>query len=135
MERGTGILRASIRLPKPDPPFLLVIGASGSGKSSLLRAALLPRLTLPGPIPDIDLWGTAIVTPGPDPFLSLAESLFADATVGPALRQGAFRTTELLAKQLAGDIETAVATLRDALDRAADAHKTKAHFAATPSAR
>ena len=116
-------------------PFLLVIGASGSGKSSLLRAALLPRLTLPGTIPDVDLWSTAIVTPGPGPFLALAEGLFADAVVGPALQQGAFRTAELLAKQLAGDIETAVAPLRDALDRAADAHKTKAHFADMPSAR
>ena len=96
-------------------PFLLILGASGSGKSSLLRAGLLPRLTLPGTIPTIDLWRVAIVAPGPDPFLSLAEALFAEAALGPELRQGTFRTRELLAKQLAGDPDLAAAPLRDAL--------------------
>ena len=109
-------------------PFLLVIGASGSGKSSLLRAGLLPRLTLPGTIPEIDLWRTAIVTPGPNPFLSLAESLFADAALGLELRRGTFRTKEMLARQLAGDPDMAVAPLRDALDRAIEHRRSEAQF-------
>ena len=116
-------------------PFLLIIGASGSGKSSLLRAGLLPRLILPGTVPDVDLWRVAIVTPGPNPFLALAESLFADAALGPELRQGPFRTKEILAKQLAGDIDTAIAPLRDALDRAAEARKVQAGFDAVRPAR
>jgi hypothetical protein len=29
-------------------PYLLVVGASGAGKSSLARAGLIPRLTTPG---------------------------------------------------------------------------------------
>ena len=29
-------------------PFLLIVGASGSGKSSLARAGVIPRLTMPG---------------------------------------------------------------------------------------
>ena len=75
--------RRSSGCARPAPsasaaPFLLIIGASGSGKSSLLRAGLLPRLTLPGTIPEIDLWRVAVVMPGPDPFAALAESLFAD---------------------------------------------------------
>src|SRR5262249_12366957 len=37
-------------------PFLLVIGASGTGKSSFLRAGVMPRLIRPGSIPEIDLW-------------------------------------------------------------------------------
>ena len=49
-------------------PFLLILGASGAGKSSLLRAGLLPRLQRPGEIPEVDLWRVAIVTAGPDPF-------------------------------------------------------------------
>ena len=116
-------------------PFLLLIGASGSGKSSLLRAGLIPRLTLPGAIPEIDLWRTAIVTPGPDPFLSLAESLFADAALGAELSQGAFRTKELLARQLAGDIEVALAPIREALEKAAERRKTEAHFEAARPVR
>ncbi|MGP8267730.1 MAG: tetratricopeptide repeat protein [Beijerinckiaceae bacterium] len=111
-------------------PFLLVIGASGSGKSSLLRAGLLPRLVLPGAIPEIDLWRPAIVTPGPEPFLSLADALFADAALGPELRQGTFRSKELLAKQLAGDKDTALAPLRDALAKAAERRRSEAHFEA-----
>jgi tetratricopeptide (TPR) repeat protein len=138
--RDLAIARAIERLREAGAggrrlPFLLVIGASGSGKSSLLRAGLLPRLTLPGTIPEIDLWRTAIVTPGPDPFLALAESLFADAALGPELRQSPFRTKELLAKQLRGDLDTALAPLRDALDKAADARKTEAHFDVVRPAR
>jgi tetratricopeptide (TPR) repeat protein len=116
-------------------PFLLVIGASGSGKSSLLRAGLLPRLTQPGTIPEIDLWRTAIVTPGPDPFLSLAESLFADAALGLELRQGTFRTKEILARQLAGDPDMALAPLRDALDKVAERRRSEAQFEAARPVR
>src|SRR5207253_2068518 len=79
-------------------PFLLLIGASGAGKSSLLRAGLVPRLVLPGTVPEIDLWRTAIVTPGPDPLLSLSEALFAQEALGSELRQGTFRTKEMLAR-------------------------------------
>jgi tetratricopeptide (TPR) repeat protein len=108
--------------------FLLIIGASGSGKSSLLRAGLLPRLTLPGTIPEIDLWRTAIVMSGPDLFLALAESLLAEAALGPELRQSAFADKALLAKQLAGDPELAMAPLREALRKAAERRKADAHF-------
>ena len=108
--------------------FLLIIGASGSGKSSLLRAGLLPRLTLPGTIPEIDLWRTAIVMPGPDLFLALAEALLAEAALGPELRQSAFADKALLAKQLAGDPELAMAPLREALRKAAERRRDDAHF-------
>lgn len=131
--RDLAIAQAVNRLREAgaDPrrlPFLLVIGPSGSGKSSLLRAGLMPRLTVPGAIPEIDLWRTAIVAPGPDPFASLAESLFADKALGPELGQGAFRTKEILAKQLAGDVDIAIAPLREALDKAALARKEQAKY-------
>ncbi len=116
---------------KPDDertPFLLIIGASGSGKSSLLRAGLLPWLILPGAIPEIDLWRTAVVMPGPDLFLALAEALLAEAALGPELRQSAFSDKALLARQLAGDPELAMAPLREALRKAAERRKADAHF-------
>ena len=116
-------------------PFLLILGASGSGKSSLLRAGLLPRLTLPGTVPAIDLWRTAVVAPGPDPFLSLAEALFTEDALGPELREGTFRSRELLAKQLAGDPDLALPPLRDALARAAETRRAAAGFAACRPAR
>ena len=132
--RGVAIEQAVRRLRRAGEEggdraaFLLVIGASGSGKSSLLRAGLLPRLTLPGAIPQIDLWRMAVVTPGTDPFLSLAEALLADNALGPELRDGIFSSREMLAKQLAGDVEIAVAPLRDALGRAAAQRQREAKF-------
>jgi tetratricopeptide (TPR) repeat protein len=116
-------------------PFLLVIGASGSGKSSLLRAGLLPQLVLPGTIPEVDAWRTAVMTPGPDPFAALAEALFTDAALGAELRAGTFRTREMLAKQMAGDPEIALAPLRDALDRVALRRQAEAGFDAPRPAR
>jgi len=116
-------------------PFLLIIGASGSGKSSLLRAGLAPRIVLPGVFPEIDLWRRALAIPGADPFASLADSLLAAEALGPELAQGPFRAKELLAKQLAGDPDAAVAPLRDALDRAAAARQAEEKFEAPRPAR
>jgi hypothetical protein len=45
-------------------PFFLIVGASGSGKSSLARAGLIPRLTTPGVVAFVDLWRVARMKPG-----------------------------------------------------------------------
>ena len=45
-------------------PFLLLIGSSGSGKSSLARAGLGPRLTTPGVVGAVDRWRVAMMRPG-----------------------------------------------------------------------
>ncbi len=53
--------------------FLAVIGASGTGKSSMVRAGLLPKLqSLPGKFGE---WRVAILRPGQDPFANLARAL------------------------------------------------------------
>jgi hypothetical protein len=44
-------------------PFLLIVGASGAGKSSLARAGLIPRLTTPGVVASVDLWRAARMKP------------------------------------------------------------------------
>src|SRR5512132_1520920 len=56
-------------------PVLFVIGASGSGKSSLVRAGLVPRLTRPGVVPGVDLWRTVIMVAAPDGLGPLAGHL------------------------------------------------------------
>jgi hypothetical protein len=48
-------------------PYLLVVGASGSGKSSLARAGLMPRLTTPGVIKEVDVWRVAAMRPSDSP--------------------------------------------------------------------
>ena len=66
-------------LSKPQPcHFALILGASGSGKSSLARAGVLPLLTRPGVIEGIGLWRCAIVRPSDDSadlFQALAAAL------------------------------------------------------------
>ncbi len=133
--RDMAIGQALDRLRAGRGPFLLLIGASGSGKSSLLRAGLLPRLLAPGTVPEVDLWRAAVLTPGADPFAALAEALFDDAALGAELRAGTFRSREMLARQLAGDPALASAPLRDALERAAAQRQAEAGFAAPRPAR
>lgn len=57
--------------------FVLVLGMSGSGKSSLARAGVLPLLTQPGVIPDVRRWHTAVMHPaevGGQPLESLVRA-------------------------------------------------------------
>jgi WD40 repeat protein len=54
--------------------FLAVLGASGSGKSSLVRAGVVPRLKR-GVLPESDTWTIRIFTPGAQPLANLAANL------------------------------------------------------------
>lgn len=44
--------------------FLLVVGVSGGGKSSLVRAGVLPLLVQPGVVEGVGLWRRAVLRPG-----------------------------------------------------------------------
>ncbi len=73
--------------------FVAVVGDSGSGKSSLVRAGLIPALHR-GRFHDgkswVESWRVAIVRPGDDPFRELAEGL-CDLNPGmPASEKAAF---------------------------------------------
>jgi hypothetical protein len=61
--------------------FLAIIGASGSGKSSLVRAGLIPLLT-DGALPDSENWPVVILKPGADPVESLAIEIRKHREVG-----------------------------------------------------
>jgi WD40 repeat protein len=72
-------------------PFLLVDGASGAGKSSLVRAGLVPRLTASGVVPSVDLWRVAVMRPAEvlgDPFAALARALLVAEAGLPEAEQG-----------------------------------------------
>jgi len=74
------LLDLLIQLGSTRKPFVLVIGASGSGKSSFVRAGLLPLLTEPGIVEGIGLWRRAVARPAAagaagDPFDVLAAAL------------------------------------------------------------
>ncbi|MDB5589553.1 AAA family ATPase, partial [Enterovirga sp.] len=111
--------------------FLLVLGASGSGKSSLARAGLLPALFAAKAVPGVGVWRRVVLRPGEngmDPVRGLAEALIggdADAGVGlPELAQGGMSAAEL-----AGQLETVADnpgfTFRQALSRVAEEARSK----------
>jgi hypothetical protein len=78
-------------------PFVLVLGASGSGKSSLLRAGVAPTLTFPGVVHSVDAWRVAVVRPGDaaHPCEALAAGL-ADAEALPELAELGHNRAQLL---------------------------------------
>jgi len=55
--------------------FVAVVGSSGCGKSSLLRAGLIPSLKAGYLVQDSDHWTIAIMKPGQSPIANLAESI------------------------------------------------------------
>ena len=73
-DRETGELLEQLRANR----FLAVVGSSGSGKSSLVRAGLVPALNR-GRFHErggwVDSWRIAIFRPGADPFRELANAL------------------------------------------------------------
>ena len=82
--------------------FLAVIGPSGSGKSSVVRAGLIPALRK-GALPTSDQWLIAHMLPGAHPF----------AEFEAALLRAAFDPPDSLSEQLAnGDLGILTAALR-----------------------
>lgn len=117
--------------------FLLIVGASGAGKSSLARAGVAPRLTAPGVVPAVDVWRVAMFRPGEragDPFLALAEALLsppasADTTLRalPELAAGPYPTPRQLADFLKG-ADDPQAALLPALDSVAEEEQARGGF-------
>ncbi|MBV8837085.1 MAG: hypothetical protein JO000_11135, partial [Alphaproteobacteria bacterium] len=58
-------------------PFLLVLGASGAGKSSLAQAGIVPALGVRGVVPGVGAWRRGVMRPGGSggPFMALAAAL------------------------------------------------------------
>jgi CHASE2 domain-containing sensor protein len=98
--------------------FLLIIGASGTGKSSLLRAGIVPRIAKPGSVPGVDLWRPATVTAGEDTLLAVAQALAAETCLGPELQE-ANCTIERLAELLRQGGDPILTLLKSALAEAA----------------
>ena len=114
-------------------PFLLVVGPSGSGKSSLARAGLVAHLAAPGAVPGVDVWRVAGMRPGEHadgPFAALASQVMKDAAsldpdeegrpaALPEVAGSDYRTPADLADLLAHADAAAARPLLGALDRVA----------------
>ncbi|MCX4903119.1 AAA family ATPase [Streptomyces sp. NBC_00878] len=96
--------RLGERMERTGPLF--VLGPSGSGKSSLLRAGLLPALVSGAvPVPGARTWPHVLLTPTATPVRSLATAL---STVTGDSREG-------LAGRLTEDPSALAAVLRDTM--------------------
>jgi WD40 repeat protein len=118
VERARARLIASATGGKP---FLLIVGASGAGKSSLVRAGLIPRLAQPGGLSTLAAsmrW--TIVTPGKlgsNWSVGLAARLSDKEVLGHELRLGDFSDEHMLAEQLARADSSAILPIAGALRR------------------
>lgn len=86
--------------------FLGVVGASGSGKSSLVRAGVIPALRRGDALPGSDEWRVVIFTPGETPVDALAQRL------SPLVEH---RETDAIANMLHQKIESIDALIEEAL--------------------
>jgi formylglycine-generating enzyme required for sulfatase activity/energy-coupling factor transporter ATP-binding protein EcfA2 len=111
--------------------FLLLIGESGSGKSSLARAGILPRVTrLTGEADGhSDVWRLARVTisAGEDPFGLLAAALFKTEALSE-LTQSDYTTPAALAEAARAGGAAGEAPIVRTLGRIAEAFRTKQNF-------
>ncbi|GAA5173572.1 hypothetical protein GCM10023321_75480 [Pseudonocardia eucalypti] len=99
--------RLTARSADTDGRMLVVVGPSGSGKSSLLRAGLIPELEsegLPG-VPGSSAWPVIVCAPGSEPLRTLAIRL------APAIQADA----DELAEQLGAEPEALGSAIRGAL--------------------
>ncbi len=107
--------------------FLLVLGMSGCGKSSLVRAGVLPLLTQPGVIEGARLWRYACLRPSDasgDLFDGLAAALLRSNALPELTADGA--TQDEIAGLLRQNPPGAHALVKGALSQAAARVKTEA---------
>ncbi len=118
-------------------PFLLVVGASGTGKSSLARAGLIPRLIRPGGVDGVDRWRIATMKAGfgrSTPLEELAAALL-QAGALPELAQAPNGTPSGVARQLASDRDGASGLVRWGLERISETVRTAGGFDRPPVVR
>ena len=79
--------------------FVAVVGTSGSGKSSLVRAGLLPALYGGFMVSAGSTWHVAVMRPGSSPIRNLAEALSAEDVFGVTSENNS--STETIARRTA----------------------------------
>lgn len=114
----SGILQSLRDQDADGRAFVLVLGMSGGGKSSVVRAGVLPMLTRPGVIEGIDVWRRAVFRPTDvrgDLFAGLANALLREHAL-PSLESDGAGPVEL-AQILKESPQAATSMIKGALSR------------------
>ena len=119
-----GVLEALEAQARARRPFVLVVGASGSGKSSLVRAGVLPLLTQPETIEGVGLWRWSVTRPGAggsggDCFDALAAALLEPSALPALANPESLDAIRDLASEHREHSDSVALRVRDALDHAA----------------
>ena len=128
------IMNLLSRQAESGSAFALVLGRSGSGKSSLVRAGVLPLLTRYGVMAGVKVWRWTVITPAQsqgDLFEGLAAGILGPTAL-PELSTQASRGAEL-AQVLRESPTAALVLLRDCLGRLAPAASDTGGGAGPPS--
>jgi tetratricopeptide (TPR) repeat protein len=106
--------------------FLLLLGESGSGKSSLARAGVVPRILRGALGGEAGAWRAVLMRPGAttDPLLSLAEALFAPSAL-PELAAGDFSSPAALTAVMGASGAMAATPVVNALNRMREGLRAK----------
>jgi hypothetical protein len=128
------ILRETQKNANAGCAFLLILGRSGSGKSSLIRAGLIPTATQAGIVDGIDFWRTTVVLPtidlSPDPCEGLAHTLCEDNVLPELLDLGLNR--QKLADKLRNNPNDAADWMMAALARAGNQYQSMNKLSRVP---
>ena len=122
------ILQALRQQATDGRSFVLILGMSGGGKSSVVRAGVLPMLTRPGVIEGIGFWRRAVFRPTDvrgDIFAGLAKALLREDAL-PSLDADGTGPDEL-AQVLRQSPQAATAMVRNALAREAATRATRSN--------
>lgn len=110
------VLDALRRQAMAGRTFVLILGMSGCGKSSLARAGVIPMLTQPGVIEGVGLWRQALLRPssaGANLHLGLAEALLRPEAL-PEIKENGV-DSQALAEVLATTPKAALPLIHSAL--------------------
>jgi tetratricopeptide (TPR) repeat protein len=135
--KATGEVLAQLRDQAANAlPLVIILGGSGTGKSSLMRAGVFPLLVRPGVIEGIGLWRWAILRPaesGAGLFHSLARALMAPHALPEIASDGA--SEDEVARMLRETPQAMGAIIRGGLLQASAKVQTEEKLPEPPKAK
>jgi WD40 repeat protein len=116
-----------------DVPTLFIVGPSGSGKSSLAFAGLIPAIKR-GAISSIDFWRILILEPVGDPIAALAQQLYSEPVL-PELSHSPQPSAQQFEEILYQSPDAAARSVKWALDRAQEKARSEVGGGRVPSGK